>query len=91
MISLTREIESKTKQDFPGGRVVKNPPVRIQGHGFDPPSGKIPHAAGQPSRGARAPEPTRWGLRAATPELAFLEPVVCNKRKRGNEKPVHHA
>ena len=31
-------------RDFPGGAVVKNPPANAGGHGFDPWSGKIPHA-----------------------------------------------
>ena len=30
--------------DFPGGPVVKTPSSQCRGHGFDPWSGKIPHA-----------------------------------------------
>ena len=30
---------------FPGGAVVKNLPANAGGHGFEPWSGKIPHAA----------------------------------------------
>ena len=30
--------------DFPGGTVVKNLPANAGGHGFEPWSGKIPHA-----------------------------------------------
>ena len=33
--------------DFPGGAVVKNPPANAGGHGFEPWSWKIPHAAKQ--------------------------------------------
>ena len=32
---------------FPGGAVVKNPPANARRHGFEPWSGKIPHAAEQ--------------------------------------------
>ena len=42
--------------DFPGGAVVKNPPANA-GHGFDPCSGKIPHAAEQLSPYATTTEP----------------------------------
>ena len=33
--------------DFPSGPVVKNLPAKCMGHGFDPWSGKIPHATRQ--------------------------------------------
>ena len=33
--------------DFPSGPVVKNLPAKCMGHGFDPWSGKIPHATWQ--------------------------------------------
>ena len=42
---------------FPGGAVVKNLPANAGGHGFDPWSGKIPHAAEQLSPCATATEP----------------------------------
>ena len=32
---------------FPGGAVVENLPAQCRGHGFEPWSGKIPHAAEQ--------------------------------------------
>ena len=32
---------------FPGGAVVKNPPANAGDHGFEPWSGKIPHAVEQ--------------------------------------------
>ena len=32
---------------FPGGAVVENLPANAAGHGFEPWSGKIPHAAEQ--------------------------------------------
>ena len=34
-----------SQEDFPGVLVVKNLPTNAGGHGFDPWSGKIPHAA----------------------------------------------
>ena len=42
---------------FPGGAVVKNPPANAGGHGFDPWSRKIPHAAEQLSLCATTTEP----------------------------------
>ena len=44
-----------TGWDSPGGPVVKNPPAR--GHGFNPQSGKIPHAVELLSPCATATEP----------------------------------
>ena len=43
--------------DFPGGPVVKNPPANAGGQGFDPWSGKMPHAAEQLSPCATTTEP----------------------------------
>ena len=50
----------------------------MQGHGFDPWSGKIPRAAEQLSPCA----PKYWGPRT-------LKPVLLNKRSHRNEKPAH--
>ena len=47
------------------------------GHGFEPWSGKIPHAAEQ------------LGPWATTTEPARLEPVLRNKRGRDGERPAH--
>ena len=47
-------------------------------HGFEPWSGKIPHAAEQLSPWATTTEPAR------------LEPVPRNKRGRDSERPAHH-
>ena len=47
------------------------------GHGFEPWSGKIPHAAEQ------------LGPCATTTEPAHLEPVLSNKRGRDSERPAH--
>ena len=43
--------------DFPGSTVVKNPPANAGGHGFDPWSWKISHAAEQLSPCATTTEP----------------------------------
>ena len=50
---------------------------QYRGHGFDPWSGRIPHAAEQ------------LGPWATTTEPAHLEPVLCNKRGRDSERPMH--
>ena len=42
--------------DFPGGPVVKNSTCQNKGHGFDPWSGKIPHAIRQLSPCPMTPE-----------------------------------
>ena len=49
----------------------------MQGHGFEPWSGKIPHAAEQ------------LGPCATTTEPAHLEPVLRNGRGRDSERPAH--
>ena len=50
---------------------------QCRGHGFEPWSGKIPHAAEQLSPWATITEPAR------------LEPVLRNKRGRDSERPAH--
>ena len=50
---------------------------QCRGHGFEPWSGKIPHAAEQ------------LGPWATTTEPAPLELVLCNKRGCDNERPAH--
>ena len=50
---------------------------QCRGHGFEPWSGKIPHAAEQ------------LGLWATTTEPGRLEPVLPNKRGRDSERPAH--
>ena len=65
------------KLGFPGGAVVENLPAWCRGHGFEPWSGRIPHAAEQ------------LGPWATTTEPARLEPVLRNKRGRDSERPAH--
>ena len=50
---------------------------QCRGHGFEPWSGKIPHAAEQLSPWATITEPVR------------LEPVLHNGRGRDSERPAH--
>ena len=49
---------NKNKQEgFPGGTVVKNPPANAGDYGFEPWSGRIPHAAEQLSPCTPTTEP----------------------------------
>ena len=50
---------------------------QCKGHGFEPWSGKIPHAT------------EHLGPWATTTEPAHLEPVLPNKRGRDSERPMH--
>ena len=50
---------------------------QCRGHGFEPWSGKIPHAVEQLGPWATITEPAR------------LEPVLCNKRGHDSERPTH--
>ena len=50
---------------------------QCRGHGFEPWSGKIPHAADQ------------LGPWATTTESAHLEPVLRNRRGHDSERPAH--
>ena len=58
-------------------------------HGFEPWSGKIPHAAEQLSPCATTTEPALQSPRATTTEPACLESMLRNKRSHHNEKPAH--
>ena len=62
--------------DLLGGPVVRNPPFNA---GFDPWSGKIPHAAEQLSMCAKPPSP------------CALESVLHNKSSHHNEKTREEA
>ena len=67
----------KIKWGLPWWRSGWESACQCRGHGFKPWSGKIPHAAEQLGPWATITEPVR------------LEPVLCNKKGRDNEKPVH--
>ena len=56
---------------------------QCRGHGFEPWSGKIPHATEQLGPWATTTEPARL-------EPVLLEPVHHNKRGRDSERPTHH-
>ena len=68
---------------------------QCRGQGFEPWSGKIPHAAQQLGPWARITEPARLepvlrnkrGRDSERP--ARLEPVLRNKRGRDSERPAH--
>ena len=62
---------------FPGGAVVENLPANAGVSGFEPWSGKIPHAVEQ------------LGPSATTTEPARLERMLRNKRGRDSERPTH--
>ena len=61
---------------FPGGSGWESA-CRCKGHGFEPWSGRIPHAAEQ------------LGPWATIAEPACLEPVLRNQRGRDSERPAH--
>ena len=52
--------------------------LQCRRHGFEPWSGKIPHAAEQLSPGATTTEPARQSPQATTIEPTRLEPVLRN-------------
>ena len=64
---------------------------QCKGHGFDPCSGKIPHAMEQLCD--RVPQLVSLCSRAREPQPLSprtLEPEVCNKRSHCSEKHAHH-
>ena len=69
---------------------------QCRGHGFDPWSGRIPHATTKPvchNYCACALELVSHNYWALMPQLlkpACLEPMFRNRRSHRNEKPVHH-
>ena len=52
-----RENKKASLKDFPGGAVVDSPPANAGGPGFEPWSGRIPHAVEQLSPCATTTEP----------------------------------
>ena len=67
----------RRKQGLPWWRSGWESACQCRGHGFEPWSGKIPHAVEQ------------LGPWATITELARLEPVLRNKRGRDSERPAH--
>ena len=75
------------KLDFPGGPVVENPPANAgDTGGFNPWSGKIPHATEQLNSRTSAPEPMSHNCGS----LCAPEPVSHKKRRHCSEKTVNH-
>ena len=71
-------LKKKKKMGLPWWHSRWESACQCRGHGFEPWSGKIPHAVEQ------------LGPWATTTEPACLEPVLCNKRGRDSERPAHH-
>ena len=67
----------KKKRGLPWWRSGWESACQCRGYGFEPWSGKIPHAAEQ------------LGPWATTTEPARLEPVLRNKRGHNSERPAH--
>ena len=77
---LSEWLTQKTKMTIPGlpwWRSGWESACQCRGHGFEPWSGRIPHATEQ------------LGPWATTTEPARLEPVLRNKRGHDNERPAH--
>ena len=72
-----RFFKKKKKSGLPWWRSGWESACQCRGHGFEPWSGKIPHAAEQ------------LGPWATITEPAHLEPVLRNKRGRDGERPAH--
>ena len=83
---------------FPGGAVVKNPPANAGDMGLSPGPGWEDPTYRRATRSvshnywACALEPVSHNYGARVPQLLkpeHLEPVLHNKRRHHNEKPVH--
>ena len=72
-----RQLIQKIVLGLPWWRSGWESACRCRGHGFEPWSGKIPHATGQ------------LGPWATITEPACLEPVLRNRRGRDSERPAH--
>ena len=75
--SHTQHVHQEIAPGLPWWRSGWESACRCGGHGFEPWSGKIPHAAEQLGPWATIVEPAR------------LEPVLRNKRGRDSERPAH--
>ena len=74
---LKNELLLKALSGLPWWRSGWESACQCRGHGFEPWSGKIPHAVEQ------------LGPCVTTTEPARLEPVLHNKRGRYSERPAH--
>ena len=75
--NIPKQNRTKTSFGLPCWRSGWESACQCRGHGFEPWSGKIPHAAEQ------------LGPWATTTEPARLETVLRNKRGRDSERPTH--
>ena len=90
---------TKNKEVFCGGPVVKNQPCNAGDTSLIPGPERFPHAAGQWSPHTTTNEPVLWSLWAATTQPMrhnywspqALQSVLCNKRNHCSEKPSHHS
>ena len=86
-MALTLEIgDMRTSVVTQCGRIH----LPCRSHGFNPWSGKTPHAVEQLSLCATTIEPVLQSSYAATTEPRALEPELHNKRGHYNEKATHH-
>ena len=74
---VIKTIETKSRMGLPWWCSGWESACQCRGRGFEPWSGKIPHAAEWLSPWATTTEPAR------------LEPVLSNKRGRDSERPAH--
>ena len=75
---MSKDLEKNGMLRLPWWRSGWESACQYRGHGFEPWSGKIPHAAEQLGPWATTTEPVR------------LKPVLRNKRGHDSERPVHH-
>ena len=76
-LGTTKTTSKHLRLGLPWWRSGWESACQCRGHGFEPWSGKIPHAAEQ------------LGPWATTTEPARLEPVLRNKRGQDSERPAH--
>ena len=76
-IEDTKFLRKISQTGLPWWRSGWESACQCRGHGFEPRSGNIPHAAEQLGPWATITEPAR------------LEPVLLNKRGRDSERPAH--
>ena len=77
VLEMRKKLVKKRIKGFPWWRSGWESACQCRGHGFEPWSGKIPHATEQLGPWATIAEPAR------------LEPVLHNKGGRDSERPAH--
>ena len=76
-VLFQQEYLFKKLTELPWWRSGCESACQCRGHGFEPWSGRIPHAAEQ------------LGPWATTTEPEHLEPLLCNRRGRDSDRPAH--